>query len=180
MAIQDQLSLRVGRAQVARIGDLTDADDACIQGTVTAKKALFSPGSGVACVAYHFRDSIGHDEQRSLPFVIEDDSGYAVIEPRNAVLLVTVRPGDGLHRSIVGAGYLRNHGRPGSHRERCVEIGQRIYVIGSCTRELDPRADHKRLYRDRAASYLRFRHSREVPLLLTDRIAMSSDLRTAM
>jgi len=113
---------------------------------------------------------MGHDEHRTVPFVLEDDSGYALIEPRDAILQLAVHEGSGLHRSIVGARYLRNHGLPGSYRERCIEIGQRLYVIGSCRRELDARADHKQLYRDRPASHLRFGHRGDVPLVLTDRI----------
>jgi hypothetical protein len=173
MATEAELSARMERAQVSRICDLIDEPDACIVGTVTAKRALFSPGRGAACVAYHFRDTMGHDEHRAVPFVIEDDSGYALIEPRDAILQLFVHEGSGLHRSIVGARYLRNHGVPGSYRERSIEIGQRLYVIGSCTRELDARMDHKLLYRDQPGSHLRFGHRRDVPLVLADRILAS-------
>lgn len=169
MANEVELTSRMGRAKVASIGDLIDSADACILGTVRARRALFSPGRGTPCVAYRFRDSTGHDEQRQVPFVVEDDSGGALIDPSRALLLLAAYEGEGLHRSIVGAGYLRNHGRPGSFREQCVEVGQRIYVLGACTRELDMKAAGK-LYRDSPASRLRFADRDGVPLLLTDRL----------
>lgn len=170
MAYDVELTSRLGRARVASIGDLIDSADACIVGTVRARRVLFSPGRGTACVAYRFRDSMGHDEHREVPFVVEDDTGAAMIDPSRAVLLVLAFEGEGLHRSIVGAGYLRNHGRPGSYHEQCIEIGQRIYVLGTCTRELDMKAAGQ-LYRDRASSRLRFADRRDMPLLLTDRLA---------
>jgi hypothetical protein len=43
-------------------------------------------------------------------------------------------------------------------------------VLGTCTRELDMKAAGQ-LYRDRAASRLRFAHRNDMPLLLTDRLA---------
>lgn len=170
MAYDVELTSRLARAKVASIGDLIDSADACIVGTVRARRTLFSPGRGTACVAYRFRDSMGHDEHREVPFVLEDDSGGAWIDPSRAVLLMAAYEGAGLHRSIVGAGYLRNHGRPGSFREQCVEIGQRLYVLGTCTRELDMKAAVQRLYRDLPASRLRFADRRDMPLLLTDRL----------
>jgi hypothetical protein len=170
MANRAELTSRMARAKVANIGDLIVSIDACIVGTVRARRTLFSPGRGTACVAYQFRDSMGHDEQREVPFVVEDDSGGAMIDPSRALLMMTAHVGEGLHRSIVGAGYLRNHGRPGSFREQCVEVGQRIYVLGTCTREFDMKAAGK-LYRDQPASRLRFAHRDGVPLLLTDRLA---------
>lgn len=174
MASEADLISRMGHAKLASIGDLTDALDACIVGTVRASRVLFSPGRGAPCVAYHFRDSMGHDEHREVPFVLEDDSGQAWIEPSNAVLLVAVREGDGLHRSIVGAGYLRSHGRPGSHREQCVEVGQRLYVVGACTRRLDAKASGAQLYRDQPASRLYFAHRDNAPLLLADQLPAGS------
>jgi hypothetical protein len=169
MVTRAELASRMRRAQVASIADLIDAADACIAGTVRATRTLFSPGRGTPCVAYRFRDSMGHDEHREVPFVLEDDSGGALIEPSSAVLLVAARHGEGLHRSIVGARYLRSHGYPGAYREQCIEIGQRIYVLGSCTHELDRKAAWK-LYRDRPASRLRFTHCPDMPLLLSDRL----------
>lgn len=177
MATRAELSSRMRRAQVASIADLIDTADACIAGTVRATRTLFSPGRGTPCVAYRFRDSMGHDEHREVPFMVEDDSGGALIEPSSAVLLVTAHHGEGLHRSIVGARYLRSHGYPGAFREQCIEVGQRIYVIGSCTRELDRKAVWK-LYRDRPASRLRFSHRHDLPLLLTDRLAPDEQAAT--
>lgn len=170
MAIEAELTSRMERAHVSTIADLIDSADACIAGTVRARRSLFSPGRGTACVAYRFRDSMGHDEHREVPFVVEDDSGGALIEPSSALMLVTAFEGEGLHRSIVGARYLRNHGHPGSYREQCIAIGQRIYVLGTCTRELDMKAAGQ-LYRDRAASRLRFVHRNDMPLIFTDRLA---------
>ena len=169
MATEADLTSRMAGAKVSSIADLIDSADACIAGTVRARRSLFSPGRGTVCVAYRFRDSMGHDEHREVPFVVEDDSDGALIEPAHALLLMTAFEGEGLHRSIVGASYLRNHGYPGSYREQCIEIGQRIYVLGTCTRELDTKATGK-LYRDRAASRLRFAHRNGMPLLLTDRL----------
>jgi hypothetical protein len=169
MATEAELARRMARASVASIGDLIDAADACIVGAVRSRKTLFSPGRGTACVAYRFRDSTGHDEHREIPFVVEDDSGSALIDSSSALLLVTAVEGQGMHRSIVGGRYLRNHGHPGSFREQCVEIGQRIYVLGTCTRELDMKATGK-LYRDRAASRVRFGHRPDMPLIFADRL----------
>jgi hypothetical protein len=163
------LMVRMERARRASIADLDESVDACIVGTVRARRALFSPGRGVACVAYHFRDSRGHDEQRALPFVLEDESGSAWIDPGGARLFTALHVGEGLHRSFVGAGYLRRHGQPGSFHEQCVELGQRIYVLGACTRELDMTATGK-LYRDRPASRLRFAYRNDLPLLFTDHL----------
>jgi hypothetical protein len=175
MATKANLTSRMGRAMVASIADLIDSADACVIGTVRATKTLFSPGRGTPCVAYRFRDSMGHDEHREVAFVLEDDSGRALIEPSRAVLLVAAHEGEGLHRSIVGARYLRNHGHPGSFREQCVEVGQRIYVLGACTRELDMKAAGKLLYRDRPASRLSFAHHRDMPLLLADRLSPQAE-----
>jgi len=163
---------RMASARVSRIADLTDATNACIVGTVRASKILLGPGSGVACVAYRFRDSRGRTEHRAVPFVVEDDTGHAVIQVSTPTLLVTVHNGDGPDRSLVGASYLRHHRHPGPHREQRVEIGQQIVVLGPCTRELDRGTLASFLYRDRPASLIRFAQRADTHIVLAERIAV--------
>ncbi len=163
---------RMASARVSRIADLTDAIDACIVGSVRASKILLSPGSGVACVAYRFRDSQGRTEHRAVPFIVEDDTGHAVIQVSTPALLVTVHNGDGVDRSLVGASYLRAHRHPGPHREQRVEIGQQIVVLGPCTREFDRGALASLLYRDRPASLIRFAQRADTQVVLAERTAV--------
>ncbi len=162
---------RLARARVARIADLVDAPEACVLGTVRATKVLFSPGRGAPCVAYRYRDSGGHDEHREVVFELVDESGTAVIDPSNVTLAVTIREGIGFGRSFVGARYLANRGHPGTHVEQCIEVGQQLYVLGACTRELDPRSSDG-MYRDGAGSRLRFAARDDVPLVLADTLQL--------
>ena len=163
---------RIANARVSRIADLTEAIDACIVGTVRASKILLGPGSGLACVAYRFRDSQGRTEHRAVPFVVEDETGHAMIQVSTPTLLVTVHDGDGADRSLVGAGYLRHHRHPGPHREQRVEIGQQIVVLGPCTREPDRGTLASFLYRDRPASLIRFAQRADTPIVLAEQIAV--------
>ena len=140
-------------------------------GTVRARKVLFSPGRGQPCVAYRYRDSGGHDEHREIPFELVDESGHALVDPASVVLAVTIREGIGFGRSFVGARFLANHGHPGTHVEQCIEVGQQLYVLGACTRELDPGADDG-LYRDGAGSRLRFGPRSDMPLVLADTLQL--------
>ena len=167
---EQELRARMQRANAASIADLTESADACIVGIVRAIEVLQSPGTGRACVAYRFRDSEGNDQQRGVPFLIEDDTGRALIEPAGAVLVLTVRQGEGILRSVVGSQYLRKHGL-GTHVEQCVDVGARIYVIGTCARELDPSAPDA-LYRDSPASRLRFAQHDAVALILAAELSL--------
>jgi len=142
-----------------------------VLGTVRAHKVLFSPGRGQPCVAYRYRDSGGHDEHREVAFEVVDESGRALVDPANVVLAVTIHEGIGFGRSFVGAQFLANHGHPGTHVEQCIEVGQQLYVLGACMRELDPDANDG-LYRDGAGSRLRFAHTGDTPLVLADTLQL--------
>ena len=95
---------RSQRTPVVGIGAAAPGAFVRIIGRVVAGEPLVAPVTGRACVAYDAAISwgtervVGRRDVRGAPFLVEDDTGRAQIDPRGAFVLLhyqhTVEPGD--------------------------------------------------------------------------------------
>lgn len=147
---------------------------------------LIAPISGRPCLFYLvvvtadggsdasavLREAVG------VPFVIEDDTGRAEVDPRDAeILLVQDRfricgPND--PTTAEEAALLARHGktRPSRttywYRESIIEPGERVAIFGAGGREPDPDAPPTAEYRGAPAMRLRMSNARSFKLLISD------------
>lgn len=155
-------------------------------------ETLTAPISGRACVFYLVivTENEGSDakafvrEAIGVPFVIEDATGRAEVDPREAdVLLVQDR------FKILGPldastpdedALLRRHDkrRPGGktlwYRESIIEPGELIAIFGAGGREPDPDAPPTAEYRGAPAMRLRLSNARTYKLLISDDPVMTA------
>jgi len=148
---------------------------------------LIAPLSGRRCPAHEIvlsenthnshRDLAG--EARGVPFLLEDDSGRAVIDPAGAEYALdldrraaggsehTTRPELAAMFERLGLASTLGTQRMISLREGVIEPGERVSVLGVAAREPDPTAAPTG-YRDDAPTRLRLAGSPRYPLVISD------------
>lgn len=148
---------------------------------------LVAPLSGRRCVAYeivlaentHNSHREIAREARGVPFLLEDDSGRAVIDPADAAYALdldrratgggedTTRPELAAMFERLGLPATLGTRRKIALREGVIEAGERVSVLGVAAREPDPTAAPAG-YRDAAPTRLRLAGSRRDPLVISD------------
>jgi hypothetical protein len=177
-----------------RINELGDDELGKVVGRARAlEEALLAPLTGRRCVYFEAtieeHRSSGKSsywktiirEKRGVPFMLEDDSGRALVDATAARFAIDV---DGKSRSGTfddptddEKAFLARHGqqgqgwifnRPLRYREAVIEDGETIAVLGAGTREPDPDAAPAGGYRDEAPTRLRLTSSTKYPLIISD------------
>jgi hypothetical protein len=139
-----------------------------------------SPIHGRGCVFYRATIEVKGgrwvtyaDEQHGVPFVIEDGTGHAIVEPLAADLVTGDHPFlPALLPEPVLDAFLSRHGVRWKHTvrlcERRIEVGQKITVMGTPQRERDPLAPVQEGYRSEHVTCARFASSKRYPLVVSD------------
>lgn len=163
------------------IGEAPEGELGRLRGRVRAlDQSLTSPVSGRRCVYYAVvipgtREDI--TECKSVPFVVEDPSGRAIIEPANSTVALTLDRRETLlfnsprlhallgqngvdHRGLFGTGELRL-------LEGVVEIGQHVEVVGAGTREANRELSAEAGYRGPPPTSLHVTNSSQAPLSIS-------------
>jgi len=115
-------------------------------------------------------------ETRSIAFVIQDETGRALIEPTAAKVELDApvsAPIDGAaltarQRELLAQHHVGEAGEPLRYREVTIAVGEAIAVFGSGTREPDPQAVPAD-YRGEPATRLRLTSSAKHPLFISNR-----------
>lgn len=152
-------------------------------------QTLTAPISGKSCVAYEVtvrQQSGKHSTQIihevvSVSFMLEDESGTALIDPRGSNLVLTfdttTRSGTLDDATPVEEAFLARHGKESrgwmfnkglTYCEACIELGETIAVLGSGVREPDPNAAPAAEYRGTQPTRLRLNNARSLKLLISD------------
>lgn len=154
---------------------------------------LTGPLTGRACVYYvamvEEQRSTGRSsywktvasETRGVPFMIDDGTGRAIIDPNGAQVALDFdgnsKSGTFNNADPVQEAFLARHGQKSEgwvfnktlrYREAMIEIGETISVLGSGTREPDPTAPPEAAYRGAPATRLRLTSSPKFPLIISD------------
>jgi hypothetical protein len=153
-------------------------------------EALVAPASGRRCVYWVLEviEYLGEDwpsrrlvrEQRGVPFLLEENGARAIVEPASAVVSLVfdhenkssgAADADLLQKRVIDT-YLAH--RDWTHtvelvfHEAVVEVGEKIAVLGSGTREPDPDAPPTAAYREGGRTRLRLTSSEKYPVSITD------------
>lgn len=120
-------------------------------------------------------------EERGVPFVVDDSTGHALVDPVAAKVALDVdgRGDSGTfdNPSPREQAFLDRHGTSGEgwvfnkrlrYREAVIEIGETIAVLGEGVREPDPGAAPQAAYRGDAPTRVRLTSSPRYPLLVSD------------
>jgi hypothetical protein len=157
---------------------------------------LSSPLTGRTCAYYEIlveeyhsgTDDDGYwetmiQESQGQDFVIEDDTGTAIVNPIGAQVALTVdsRTKSGTFDAPTEQerNYLNSHGQEGEgwwgfnkslrYREGILEAGEAVAVLGRGVKEPDPDGvEQARGYRSAPPMRLRMRGSQKGPLLISD------------
>jgi hypothetical protein len=174
---------KLKHAKLRKIGEVEEDKVARIVGIVRAVgPTLAAPLSGRACVCYatqalaRQRD-VGSDEiilrgSASVPFVIDDGSGHALVTATGAQLALVIdhiEPNEAITQAR--ADELGFEDRPLGRvdlQEGVIEVGARVAVLGSGTREPDPDAQGEADYRSAAGLRLCLTSSRRFPLIISN------------
>lgn len=149
---------------------------------------LMAPVSGRPCVLWVLEviENLGEDwpslrilrAQRGVPFVLEEDGARAIVEPESAVASLVFdhtsqsygARADELQKRVLSE-YLAHrdftHTVDLAFHEAIIEVGEKVSVVGSGTREPDPHAASA-AYRDGGRTRLRLTSSEKYPLSITD------------
>lgn len=164
------------------IGELSERHHARVSGTARAiGSTVIAPLSGRDCVAFYVRveGQIGLRgtamkvhlvEQGGIPFVIEDGTGRAIVDPQhanivvklddNAIVTETSARANAFcerHGLVLGHGLLHYH-------EGVIEVGEQVTVLGAGVQAPDPEAPP---YRGDPVMVLRLAGSPESPIEIT-------------
>jgi hypothetical protein len=173
------------------IAELPEGKPGRIVGRVAPGATIEAPLSGRRCVYFEVtvhEDPGGDDavrlfahEAAGVPFVIEDGSGRALIDPRHVRLALTIdrRTESGTFDDATAReeAFLRRRGtkstgmvfnRTLTYREAVIEIGETVAVVGVGVREPDLDAGAGAGYRDGPPTRLRMNGSPRHPLLISD------------
>ncbi len=179
------------KAPSSVLGSLEENTFARVSGTVRpfGKRLLEAPLSGRLCVYYSFdvvstrgvHDTIIGTEDEGMTFLLEDETGCAVIDPAHAVFSVgfdhetrskaafdaTPKQREILERlDLIRRNWILTDHLV--YREAILEIDETIAVLGAGVREPDPEAVRTGLYRDDVAQRMRFTGTAKYPLVITD------------
>ena len=178
------------------IGDLEEGRSGRLVGQVGEGATLQAPLTGRSCVFYEatveqYRSNGKSGswrqvarELRCVPFVLDDGSGRAIVDPSGARVAVdidmTTRSGTFDDPTPVEEQFLARHGLRAAgwvfnkslrYREGVIEIGETIAVMGQGVREPDPDAAAKAQgYRGGPPTRLRLGGSARHPILLSDAV----------
>ncbi len=138
----------------------------------------YHSGSGNTSGSWHtmIKESQGQD------FSLEDQSGYAIVNPVGASLAITIdshtRSGTFDDPTDLERNFLNSHGRDGKawvfnkkirYKEGILEAGESVAVLGRGTKEPDPSGVQKQAgYREAPPMRLRFGSSSKRPLMISD------------
>lgn len=176
------------------IGELREGRTGRVVGKVGDGETLQAPFTGRSCVfyeasveEYRTRGKSGSwrqvvREARGVPFVLDDGTGRAIVDPSGARVAVdldmTTRSGTFDDATPVEEEFLTRHGLRSTgwvfnkslrYREGVIEIGETIAVMGQGVREPDPDAVGKvGGYRSGPPTRLRLGGSARHPILLSD------------
>lgn len=176
------------------IGHLEEGRTGRLVGKVGDGQTLQAPLTGRSCVFYEatveqYRSSGKSGawkevarEVRGVPFVLDDGTGRAIVDPSGARVAVdidmTTRSGTFDDATPVEEEFLARHGLRSAgwvfnkslrYREGVIEIGETIAVMGRGIREPDPAAVAKvGGYRSGPPTRLRLGGSARHPILLSD------------
>lgn len=172
------------------IAELPENTHGRIVGTTRAVgETLTSPLTGRACVYYIVTVLEGDGkakmpilrEEKGVPFIVEDDTGRALIDPRDCQILLDfdreTESGHGDNATPAEEALLARHGQDSEgwllnkvllYRESVIEIGEAVAVLGSGIREPDPDAEPSAAYRGAPATRLRLTSSARFPLVISD------------
>jgi len=183
------------KAPLRRIADLAEGERARIVGGVKPfERTLTSPLSGRPCVLYtvlvqrrvqsgkNSRWKTVIDDQQGVPFIVDDDSGRAIVDPTNARISLETdtrtRSGTFDDPTPAEQAYLASHGVSGQgwvfnntmrYIEAVVEEHEVIAVLGAGVREPDPDARPSGgEYRSEMPTRLRLTSSAQHPLVISD------------
>lgn len=176
------------------IAELREGRTGRLVGRVGEGETLQAPFTGRSCVFYEatveeYRSSGKTGswrqvvrEARGVPFVLDDDTGRAIIDPGGARVDVdidmTTRSGAFDDATPVEEAFLERHGLRSTgwvfnkslrYREGVIEVGETIAVMGQGVREPDPDAVGRvGGYRQGPPTRLRLGGSARHPILLSD------------
>jgi hypothetical protein len=176
------------------IGELPENTHGRIVGRARAvDKTLTSPLTGRTCLYYvvrvleakgRSRMTVFHEilrEADGVPFLIEDDTGRALIDPRDSQITLdgdrATESGNFDDATPVEQALLKRHGKDSkgwvfnkllSYEESVIEVGETVAVLGSGIREPDPDATPNATYRGDAPTRLRLTSSAKHPLVISD------------
>lgn len=196
-----RLQSRIGAVRQWPIREVAENVEARLVGRVDPLgEPLLSPLGGQPCVYYavqvvRYRGLSGSNfeidypyvaEQRSVPFVLDDRTGRAIVDATH----VRARIGHDIEHYTDGdppptaneVAFLARHGkRPRGwlfakklkFYESVIGIGERVAAVGITTREPDPDAPPAADYRGMPATRPRLGGTRQRPVLLTDDPALA-------
>jgi len=120
-------------------------------------------------------------ESEGVPFVLEDSTGRAIIDPSNAEVALDFdgKSSSGTFHDAneVQEAFLTKYDKKSSgwvfnkslrYREAMIEIGETVAVLGSGVREPDPNAPPEDAYRGAPRTQLRLTSSAQFPLVISD------------
>lgn len=120
-------------------------------------------------------------ETRGVPFVLEDGTGRAIVDPNGAQVALDFdansKSGTFDNADPVQEAFLARHGQKSQgwvfnkslrYREAMIEVGEMIAVLGSGVREPDPNAPPEAAYRGAPPTRLRLTSSARFPLVISD------------
>jgi hypothetical protein len=152
-------------------------------------RVLRSPLTGRPCVFYVARveeDNRGSwtplfTERESVPFLLADPSGHAIVDPSCADVALTFdrdsRSGTFDDPTPSQEAFLEKHGHVGKgwifnkklrYVEAVIEPGERVAILGSGIREPDPKGLPSEGYRSAPPTRLRLTSSPQYPLAISD------------
>ncbi|MBV8756188.1 MAG: hypothetical protein JO257_02865 [Deltaproteobacteria bacterium] len=157
------------------------------------ERTLEAPLTGRTCMYYVVTVEQHHSTGRSsywkqiikeeagVPFVLDDGTGRAIVDPRSARVALDV---DGKGDSGTfdepnerETAFLQRHGTTGQgwifnkrlrYREAIIELGERVAILGEGVREPDPDAPPADAYRGDQPTRVRMTSSARFPLLISD------------
>lgn len=156
---EERLKRRLKATRVRLIADLRPGEPARVIGTAQPQgAALTAPVSGRTCVYYsaevrakrgkHWRTIIR--EARGVPFLVDDGSGLALVDPQRAELVLdrdaSTRSGTFDDPDAAQQRFLARHGESGQgllfnrslrYHEAVIEVGERVAVLGAPRHEPD-------------------------------------------
>jgi hypothetical protein len=184
-----RLRRRIAAERTYPIAELPEDTVGCITGTIRAlDDTLSSPLFERACVYYVAEVELDRDggvptiiarELRGVPFVVEDASGRAVIDPESAEVAIeldheahdlwgNVRGARRVFLMRAGQGEVANVDELW-FREAAIEIGAQVSIVGSGVREPDPSAAPVGGYRGELPTRLRLTSSAAHRLVIARR-----------
>ena len=148
-------------------------------------EVLNAPGTGRACLCYQVivyevvQTSDGHEDKerfrevKSVPFVLTDSSGRAIVDPAHSSLALVKDARGPLevnqrHTAMLARQGMYDRGKILKYTESIIEPGETVAILGSGVREPDPDALPEGGYRGEQPTRLRVTGARAMPLIISD------------